>query len=59
MAKAESTKNYDNTIQKSNPKLFKDFKDIANSKDFYAFFESNGSPRWDLNPRPADVLKLE
>ena len=40
MVKAESSKNCDNTAQELSPKPFKDFKDIANSKDFYAFFES-------------------
>lgn len=40
MAKAEPTKNSNNTIQESSPKPFKDFKDIANSQDFSAFFGS-------------------
>ena len=40
MAKAETTKNYDNTTQESSPKEFKDFKNIANSQDFFAFFRS-------------------
>lgn len=43
MAKSEPSINYDNTPQESSPKPFKDvkdFKDVANSQDFYAFFES-------------------
>ena len=40
MAKSEPSVNYDNKPQKSSPKPFKDFKEVANSQDFYAFFES-------------------
>jgi len=35
MAKAEPTKNYDNTSQEYNLKEFKDFKNIENSQDFF------------------------
>jgi hypothetical protein len=43
MAKAEPSENHDSAIQESSPKPFKDVKDfkkVANSQDFYAFFES-------------------
>ena len=40
MAKAETTKNYDDATQESSPKEFKGFKNIANSHDFFAFFRS-------------------
>jgi len=40
VAKSEPSINYDNKPQESSPKPFKDFKEVVNSQDFYAFFES-------------------
>ena len=40
MARVEPSVNCDNAPQESSPKPIKDFKKVANSQDFFAFFES-------------------